>query len=217
MLLLISVAYTAIPKRDDALLTQPQISPIIEASGSLGIRFRGQCLPTFPNQTIIEDDRMDWCSNIMKTTNDNPWISYRLTNKAMKIRGYSVRNGCCHYVCCCDPETDLDIDIDCCCRLYSFSLQGSNDNKTWKTIHKVEKDNSIRFCELKTYEFDLTQPFNIVRFVMDEEFPRCLKCLQVNQIELYGKTISSDFYTFEDDSSDDNDESISIIGKVKKY
>ena len=73
MLLLISMAYTAIPKRADALLTHSQVPPIIEASGSIGLLVHGQCQPTFPNKTIMGDEEMDWCSNIMKPNDDNPW------------------------------------------------------------------------------------------------------------------------------------------------
>ena len=212
------MAYTAIQKRDDALLSQT-LKPFVEASGSLGIRYDARtCKPTYPNQTLVSDSHLDWCSNLMKSTDDYPWISYRLPNKAMKIRGFSVRNGCCDdgaIICCCDPQSGDDLDFRYCCELYRFSLQGSNDNKTWKTIHKVETDNRFRWCELKTYEFDLSESFNIVRFVMDEAYPGCPKCLQINQIELYGETVNSDFDTFENE--EDNEESVSIIGRVKRF
>ena len=220
MFLLISMAFTAIPHRDDALFSRQGVNPIVEASGSLGMRKHDlHCKPTYPNQTLVGDEEWDWCSNLMKSTDDHPWVSYRLPNKAMKIRGYSIRNGCCvHPHCCCDPVTNEEFDIFCCCQLYSFSLQGSNDNKTWQTIHKVEADTQFRRCELKTYEFDLSQPFNFIRFVMDEEYPRCPKCIQINQIELYGETITSTFFSYEEEEgNDENEESISIIGKVKKY
>ena len=155
------------------------------SSGSIGIRyFDGQCKQTYPNQILVGDEGWDWCSNIMKSTDDHPWVTYRLPNKAMSLRGYSVRNGCCHRHCCCDPGTDRDLDIHCCCDLYNFSLQGSNDKKTWKTIHRVEKDRQFYNCQLKTYEFDITRPFNFIRFFMDEEYPHCPKCIQINQIEL---------------------------------
>ena len=212
------MAYTTIQKRDDALLSQ-NLKPFVEASGSLGIRFDGRtCKPTYPNQTLIGEAHLDWCSNLMKSTNDSPWISYHLPNKAMKIRGFSVRNGCCYddiFMCCRDPQSGADSYLDCCCRLYSFSLQGSNDNKTWKTIHQIVKDNRFRWCELNTYEFDLSESFNIVRFVMDEGYPGCPKCLQINQIELYGERVNSDFDSYENE--EDNEESISIIGRVNKF
>jgi hypothetical protein len=38
--------------------------------------------------------------------------------------------------------------------------------------------------------------------------------MQINQIELYGETVSSIYSSFTD--NDDEDDSISIIGRVKK-
>ena len=76
MFILISMAYTAIQKRDDALLSQ-NFKPFVESSGSLGIRYDGgACQPTYPNQTLVGDSQLDWCSNLMKST-DYPWFSYR--------------------------------------------------------------------------------------------------------------------------------------------
>ena len=151
-----------------------------------------------------------------KGSDEKPWIQFFLKNKAMRLKGYALRNGCCYYdYCCCDPETGKYLDYYCCCQLYSFSLQGSNDNKTWKIIHRVEKDDTIRICQIKTYEFDMTEGFQFIRLVMDEEYPGCPKCMQLNQVELYGETIYSSYYSsYEDDL--DNEESISIIGKIKK-
>ena len=136
----------------------------------------------------------------------------------MKVSRYSVRNGCCHrYMCCCDDENGKIIDYDarCCCRLYSYSLQASNDNKTWTILHKVEKDEKFYFCETKTFELkEKSSPYTYFRFVLDEEYPHCIKCMQINQIELYGETVSSIYSSCPD--NDDEDESISIIGRVKK-
>ena len=132
----------------------------------------------------------------------------------MKLTSYSIRNGCRYYDdCCCDPNSGHSIDIACCCELYSFSLQGSNDNSTWKTLHKVEKDASFRFCQVRTYDLPQTENFRFIRFKIDEEKPNCPKCLQINQIELYGELLNS-YDSFE---SENNEESVSIIGKVKHF
>ena len=219
MLLLVTMAFTAMPNRADALLYNSPIKPIIEVSGSLGIRTHdAKCEPTFPNQTITSDERHDWCSNLAKYKDEYPWISYSFPHRSIKVRGYSVRNGCCRgsHFCCCNPEDGKILDFDCCCELYSFSLQGSNDNRTWRTLHHVEKDNRFRHCELKTYEFSLTDSYRFIRFIMDEEKPGCPRCLQINQIELYGETISSGSYYSYEDNEEENDETISIIGKVKR-
>jgi len=99
--------------------------------------------------------------------------------------------------------------------LFSYSLQASNDNKTWTVLHKVQKDERFDFCETKTFELKgKSSPYTYFRFVLDEEYPNCIKCMQINQIELYGETVSSVYSSFT--NNDDEDESISIIGRVKK-
>ena len=131
----------------------------------------------------------------------------------MKISGFSVRNGCCRYYCCCE-DSDKILDYGCCCVLYSFSLQGSNDNITWKTLYKVEKEKEFWACMYKTYELEKeTESYALIRLVQDDPYPDCPYCMQLNQVELYGSTIVSEYY-FSD--LDDNDESVSIIGKIKR-
>ena len=220
MFLMISVAFVAMAERTDALLynSKPEQKLNIEASGSLGLFYGdARCHPTFPNQTLISDRRYDWCSNLATPEKGNPWIQYSFHQKAMKLTGYAVRNGCCDYYCCCDPDTGKDLDFGCCCRLYSFSLLGSNDNKTWVHLHKVEKDHSILWCQLKNYEITTSESYRFIRFMMDEERPGCPKCIQVNQIELYGQLITSPFSYLSYEDEQENEESVSIIGKIKKY
>ena len=95
-------------------------------------------------------------------------------------------------------------------------MQASNDNKTWTVLHKVEKDENFHFCETKTFELkDKPSPYTYFRFVLDEEYPGCITCMQINQIELYGETVTSSLYSSFTDDNDD-DESISIIGRVNK-
>ena len=196
---------TAIAKRDKI---------IVEASGSIGLHYNGKCHQTYPNETLREDEKMDWCSNIVDAkSNDNPWVMYSIENKGMKLTGYSVRNGCCWHHCCCVDDDRL-IDGICCCRLYSYSILGSNDNSTWTLIHKVEKDQKFYDCQFKTYDFEQTTSYRYIKFKLDEEYPGCPKCLQLNQLELYGETTDS-FVSMH--GEDDGDESVSIIGKVKRY
>ena len=213
MLLFLSVNFVEFPSRSDSILENSKGDVIVEASGSLGV-FMGdsKCHQTFPNQTLVGEKKMDWCSNL-GDRQSKPWITFSIRHKAMKLTGYSVRNGCCYYYCCCDSQTGEVFDYDCCCRLYSFSLQGSNDNKTWVTIHSISKDSSFFRCEFKTYEFAKSQSFNFIRFLMDEPRPGYQNCMQINQIELYGETLQTlDGYSFEDD---EQDETVSIIGKIK--
>ena len=220
-MLIAFVSFVAFPESKEALLSNANIDSInVEASGSIGLYRDGVCHKTHPNETLISNERMDWCSNIAKVKDDknyNPWIQYSIKGKQMKVSRYSVRNGCCYYLheCCCDDENGKIIDYECCCRLYSYSLQASNDNRTWTILNKVEKDESFHYCETKTFELkEKSSPYTYFRFVLDEEYPGCIKCMQINQIELYGETVSSVYSSFPD--NDDEDESISIIGRVNK-
>ena len=216
-LTLIFMQFIAFPNKQNALLAKAIAndpnSIRIDVSGSMGLYYSGKCHQTNPNQTIISDKKMEWCSNIGKSKDDKPWISYSIKNKKMKLTSYAIRNGCCWYGCCCiDDKTDLGV---CCCELFSFSLHGSNDNITWKLIHKVEREKDLYYCTFKTYDVDPgTEPFRYLRIVQDEQKPNCPFCMQINQVEFYGKTI--DEYGVDSDfNSGDEDESVSIIGKIR--
>ena len=210
---IILLLYVSFPDRSDAILSKNERNIAVSASGSIGIYYSGKCHITSPNSTLNDEKKNDWCSNIVPLQDGHPWISYTIRGKSMRVKGYSVRSGCCYYACCCiDANTDIDY---CCCELYSFSLEGSNNNITWSVIHHVEKDNDFWNCKTNTYEFPLTQPFKYIRFHMNDKRSYCPNCMALNQIELYGDTISSydDFSTYENDL---NDESVSIIGKIHK-
>ena len=216
--ILFGVKFVEFPNKSNALLSNSiknGIKPKIESSGSLGLFYGGKCHETFPNQTLTVDNKQDWCSNIATSDDDKPWIEYSFPQQTMKLTGFSVRNGCCYYYdCCCTVESGKIIDTYCCCELYSFSLLGSNDNQTWKTIYYADESKErIRYCQYKTYEFERTESFKYIRFRFEKERPGCPKCLQINQIELYGELIVGNSYSFE---NDEYDESISIIGKVKR-
>lgn len=208
--------FVAFPARKDSIFQQISVKESgfdIETSGSLGLYYDGKCHLTYPNETINLNEKLDWCSNIAKSKAEKPWISYNFKNKGISLTGYSLRNGCCFWSCCCtDDNVFVDSESGCCCRLYSFSLQGSNDNKTWKIIHKIEKDDRFDYCEFKTYEFQKTESFRFIRFVQDEEFPGCPFCMQINQIDFYGETTDFSFT----EEQEDNDESVSIIGKLNR-
>ena len=213
------ISFSPFPERSDALLSTNENELNIEASGSLGMYLSDSiCRPTFPNNTLISDRKYDWCSNIGNDESDKPWISYQIPHKSMKLNSYSVRNGCCDYLCCCNTKNGKPIGSYCCCRLYSFSLLGSNDNKTWTILHRIEKDANIKRCEIKSYDIKTENSFNFIKFVMDQETPGCPRCMQVNQIELYGKLFDSQYplNTYNNyNNNEEVDDSISIIGKVK--
>ena len=210
------VAYVAFPESKDALLSKSLKDSLnIETSGNLGLYYNGKCQKTFGNETIFANENSDWCSNIAKDKNDvsqNPFIQYSIKGKQMKVTKYSVRNGCCRYACCCEDGNDI-FDYHCCCRLYSYSLTASNDNRTWVTLHKVEEDNTFYHCAIKTFDIKNAAPYVYYRFVLDKELPGCPKCMQLNQIEFYGETFASDMSYGE---NTDDDETISIIGRINK-
>ena len=214
LLSLFYLQFVAFPDRRDSILTKMgNINDLnIEASGSLGLFINNKCVMTHTNSTVIEDKKLDWCSNVGKNGESKPWITYSVKGKAMKLTGYSVRNGCCYYACCCLDDGKVYDGADYCCMLFSFSLQGSNDNKTWTILHKAEKVEKFYPCVYKTFEFDTKTSYKYVRFVQEKEYPGCLYCMQVNQIDFYGELVNSAGY-FGDE--EENDESVSIIGKIR--
>ena len=207
------LSFIAFPERKDAIFSnlRHDESVLVRASGSIGVYVEKKCVLTSPNASLSSISKNDWCSNIAKNNNDKPWISFSLPNKAFQLTGYSVRNGCCYYTCCCLDDSTILKNSGCCCRLYSFSLQGSNDNKTWTILHNVEKAEKFYFCTFRTYEIESLQTYKYIRFVQEAEYPNCPFCMQINQIELYGTTVTS-FDSFLNDENDE--ESVSIIGKI---
>ena len=211
-MLLLLYFFTSFPSRKDDIFKNEgdHDSIFVEASGSIGQYRNGKCVLTNPNETLSSDDRnTDWCSNIAGK-NENSWITYAIKGKMMKISGFSIRSGCCYSDCCC---TDNGSDIYCCCDLYTITVHGSNDNKTWNQLHKIVKDNNFPACTTKTYEVKGAEYYKFIRFTNDEQYPGCPNCMALNQVALYGKVQNSgsSFY-----DSDDSDEAVSIIGKVRR-
>lgn len=213
----IFLEFIAFPEKANALFksaTAKGDKILIDASGSIALHYDGKCHQTYPNETIHEDEKADWCSNIADARRgENPWIMYSIKNKGIKLSGFSVRNGCCWDQCCCEDYEHI-IDGYCCCRLYSYSIHGSNDNKTWTIIKKIIKDDEFYDCQFKTFEFERTPSYRYIKFMLDQEYPGCPRCMQLNQLELYGETTDSFVSTLREEY---DDESVSIIGKVKQY
>lgn len=184
----------------------------IEVSGSSKQRINGSMQMTKPEYAIYPwSKRYDWCSNCGKTYDEHPWITFSLDKHKFKFSGYYLKAGCCDYNgCCCE---DYGYCIDCC--LYSWSLQVSEDNNTWTTVHKVEKDSEMRRCNEKTYKFDKEYITSYIRLIQDEHCPGWPPCLAINQIEFHGVALgddgSEDFISFHDDDDD-----VSIIGHISK-
>ena len=200
------------PERNDNLMKERDDEMRIYASGSIGEYIKDKCVKTKP-ETIIDptESHIDWCSAPNKTKDDNPWFIINKKNKAINVKGYALRTGCCVFDCCCDDGRY----IACCCALYSWSLQVSHDNVTWKEIHRVEKDKQLYNCMNRVFDLSPTNEYyEYVKLVQTEPWPGCLLCMCINKFELYGKLRNSIGSGEFDDG--ENDESVSIIGKVSK-
>ena len=214
---MIFLDYVAFPNRNDSIITntiKQHGNVQVQSSGSQGLWTGSKCVRTNPNSTIETDKTIDWCSNIGLTDHSigKPWISYSIKDKIMKVTGFTIRNGCCWYDCCCN-EQEIQ-DVRCCCRLSKFALEGSNDNITWDIVYKIQKDTTFHYCEFKTFTLDTTYTYRFFRFILDEEYGDCIFCMQINQIDFYGDTFYSPFPNRP--FVEDIDEPISIIGKIKK-
>lgn len=185
----------------------------IDVSGSSKQSINGSLQLTKPEYAIYPFDKQyDWCSNCPKSYDDLPWISFSIENKKIKFKSFFIRGGCCYTRCCCDG--DYYGCVRCC--LYSWSLQISDDNKTWTEVHRVEKDSSMKRCNEKTYSLDKEYTAKYVRLVQNEPCPGDPLCIALNKFEIYGDTISDDgnydFISYHDDDEDD----ISIIGHISR-
>ena len=213
----------AFPERKDGIFEHAEhIEDIItSSSGSLGFYKDGKCVLTSPNMTLGKDDeKQEWCSNIIskeesKEGKIKPWISYRIKNKRMRSKGCAIRSGCCHYDCCCIDDSEI-IDTYCCCSLFSYSLQVSDDNRTWRTIHRVEEDTEFWSCRNRVHEFKQIEEFTFIRIVLDKQRTYYKNCFSLNKFEVYGETIHDNGRYYDGYEDNDNDESVSIIGKINK-
>ncbi|EAX98683.1 hypothetical protein TVAG_432330 [Trichomonas vaginalis G3] len=189
---------------------------MMEVSGSSKQRINGTKQMTKPEYSIYPwDKRYDWCSNYGKSYDEHPYITYYLKSKKMKFNGYFVRCGCCYEGCCCDDENN-GYCFDCC--LYSWSLLISDDNKTWTEVHRVDKDNTMKFCNEKTYNLDKTYTAKYVKIIQNEHCPGFPPCISINKFELYGDIIHDDGMINEEEfvSFHDVDEDVSIIGHISR-
>ena len=138
----------------------------VEASGSeycYDERFKKD-VASSPEFCIDPLSTLEWCSDIDYERKRKPWISVNFRNNKVKLSGYSLKLGCC-------------FDGICCCMIYSWSLQGSNDNTTWKTLHKMEKQDDFKDCDSKSFEVTTSQPYSIYRIIQDSPYQGCSSCL----------------------------------------
>lgn len=183
-------------------------------SGSSSQYINGSVQKTKPEYAFDQMDKnYDWCSNCGKSKEDHPYIIFNIKNHKMRLNGYYLKSGCCTTDdgCCCQEENYI-----CCeCCLYSWSLQISNDNTTWKTVHKVEKDNEMRRCREKTFKFSETYTSKFVKLLHDESCNGDPPCFAINKIEFSGEVIPDDS-SFDFDNVETDEDDVSIIGHISK-
>ena len=211
-MLLLALFYqiSPFPERNDNLLKGNEKIFDISASGSIGQFRNGKCVETQPDGLFDSDDKKeDWCSNVNKSKTDKPWLGFSLKGKAIFLTGYAIRSGCCYYPCCCIDGKYID---GCCCDLYSWSLQGSHDNSTWKTLHTIDKDRTFYGCANRQYDIEAKESFEFLRIIQEQPWPGCNYCMCINKVQFYGKTVDG---AYQSTDEDDSDESISIIGRIQ--
>ena len=151
---------------------------------------------TKPESVFDPDDKFEWCSKFNQSKTDYPWIATIFKDKTLTLSGYSIRTGCC------DTYTY-------CCSLYSWSLLGSNDNKTWTKLHSMKKYEDFKNCKIRSFPVDKNGSFSMFKIVQEEPEPNCWYCMVISKIEFYGsfKESNNKETTYEDE--------ISIIGRLK--
>lgn len=186
---------------------------VIDVSGSSKQYINGSTQLTKPEYAIYPyDKKYDWCSNCARSYDVHPWIAFSMKGRKFKINGYFIRCGCCYEGCCC--ENDGYACIDCC--LFSWSLQISDDNKTWTDVHKVESDYDMRRCNEKSYKLDKEYTSKYVRIIQNQPCPGDPPCIAINRMELIGDAVPDDGEYDNFVSYHDDDDDISIIGHISK-
>lgn len=181
-------------------------------SGSSSQLINGSIKKTKPEYAFDQIDKSyDWCSNCPDTYDEHPFMILSVKNKKMNLQGYYLKAGCCDTSRCCCYET---VSYSCMCCLFSWSFQISEDNSTWTTIHKVEKDYDLRECKEKTFHFSKPYQARYIRLIQDEACPGDPPCIALNKIELIGG-IDGDDSQFGSDY-DNDEEDVSIIGHISK-
>ena len=154
---------------------------------------------TKPESVIDPQDKLELCSNINKSKNDRQFLATVFEGRKLALSGYSIRSGCCEY-----------LSSRSCYLIYSWSILGSNDNRTWTKIHSVEKDKEHEDCKEKSFKVGEKGSYSMFKIVQDEPEPRCWYCMNINKLKFYGSMSESDGDVVL------NDDEISIIGRVKR-
>jgi hypothetical protein len=64
-MLIVAVAFVAFPESKEAIISNENMESVnVESSGSIGLYRDGVCHKTDPNETLISNERFDWCLNV---------------------------------------------------------------------------------------------------------------------------------------------------------
>lgn len=188
---------------------------VLDASGSSKQRINGSLQFTKPEYAIYPwNKRYDWCSNCAHSYEEHPWITFSLDKRKIKLNGYFIRAGCCYIDDCCCTDDNYYYCVECC--LYSWSLQVSDDNKTWTDVHRIEKDIDMRRCSEKTYKLDKEYVTKYVRLIQNEPCPGDPPCIALNKFDLLGEVVGDDSSSDDFVSYHDDDDDVSIIGHISR-
>ena len=153
---------------------------------------------TKPENCVDPESKIQWCSSFDSRRVKKQWISFTFEGAKLNLQGYSLHAGCCSA-------------YRCCCKIYSWSIQGSNDNVTWTTLDKVEKDEELFDCANKSFPVKSNgNSYKTIRLIQDESEKGCPTCIDLTKIEIYGDLNDENYIP---DDLEDNEE-VSIIGKV---
>ena len=175
---------------------EKDVSIVASSSSQCYFSSLGKDILTKPESAFDPEDKLEWCSDINRSKTDYPWIAAIFKDKKLTMSGYSIKTGCC--------ESDW-----CCCIIYSWSVLGSNDNKTWTKLHSVKKNKELNYCDERSYRVDKKGSFSMFKIIQDEPEPGCWYCMDISKIEFYGSLRESNIEEIT------NEDEVSIIGRVK--
>ena len=143
-----------------------------------------------------------WCSDYDWNHNKFPYLQINFQKSRLALSGYSIQAGCCEY------------SYGCCCTPFSWEISGSNDNKTWTKIHSIEKNKFLTNCANQSFSLPSKSiPYKSFRMTQTEPVSGCPTCMDLLRFEVYGDFDGSS-YIYSEDFDDQNDDEVSIIGKV---
>lgn len=152
-----------------------------------------------PENCVDPDSKLEWCSTYDYSNRLIPFLQMNFKD-SVRISGYSMKLGCCY-------------TSWCCCRIYSWKLEGSNDNSTWEVIHSEEKQKDFKECNERSFEVKSPKFFRMIKLTQTEAYPSCPSCIGLAKFELYGDLDDSNYQLFID--RPEIEDEVSIIGKVK--